>query len=159
MSEGALEELRRKSRETRPSKLMALVRIVLGLVIVGSGAMKFSVPMLWEVWSGQLSAANLPLQTLNLWLVPIVELTAGTLLVMGVYARANALVVIGMMVVAIYVHLVVAEPSLFPLQPREPVVPATVLAMAIVVLWRGAGAWSVDRLAAAEADGPAAGTS
>ena len=141
------EEFLQKVRHTRPSKLLGLTRILLGLVITVSGAMKFSVPMLWEVWSGQLIQADIPVYSFNLWFVPIVELVSGTLLIMGVHARLNALLVIGMMVVAVYVHLVVPDPSLFPLQPKEPVVPGVTLIMATYVLWGGAGRWSVDRLA------------
>ena len=39
--------------------------------------------------------------------------------------------------------LTVPDPSLFPLQPHAPVVPIMLLVMALVVLWRGAGAWSL----------------
>lgn len=149
-----MEEILTKLRDTRGSRLLGAVRILLGLVIVASGAMKYSIPMLWEIWSGQLTRAEMPFLAFNLYLVPIVEMVTGTLLVMGVMARVNAIIIIGMMVVAVYVHLVVVDPSLFPLQPNEPVVPLAVLAMAIYVLWAGAGAWSVDRLVARAEEGP-----
>ena len=55
-----------------------------------------------------------------------------------------ALVVFGMMLVAIYVHLVVDDHSLFPLQPSEPIIPLIVIAMGAYILWRGAGALSSD---------------
>jgi hypothetical protein len=48
------------------------------------------------------------------------------------------------MVVATYVHLVVDDPSLFPLQPREPFIPLIVIVCCAYLLWRGAGAWSLD---------------
>jgi len=48
------------------------------------------------------------------------------------------------MVVATYVHVVVDDPSLFPLQPSAPVIPLVIIAMCAYLLWRGAGAWSLD---------------
>jgi uncharacterized membrane protein YphA (DoxX/SURF4 family) len=49
------------------------------------------------------------------------------------------------MVVATYVHIVIDDPSLFPLQPVEPIGPLVLLAMLIYTVIRGAGAWSIDR--------------
>ena len=54
------------------------------------------------------------------------------------------MVVMGVMLVATYVHLAVDDPSLFPLQPSEPIIPLVVIAMSVYVLLRGAGAWSLD---------------
>ncbi len=68
----------------------------------------------------------------------------GAVLVVGLFVRPAALVVIGIMVVATYVHLVVDDPSLFPLQPSEPIIPLIVIVISVYVLWRGAGAWSLD---------------
>jgi hypothetical protein len=53
-------------------------------------------------------------------------------------------VVIGIMAVAIYVHVVVEDPSLFPLQPSEPILPLAVIALCLYLLWRGGGSWSRD---------------
>lgn len=110
-----------------------------------TGAMKLLVPMLAEAWSGQLLAAQLPFYTLTRWTVPFVEIGLGIVLAIGIFARPAALVVIGMMLVATYVHLVVDDRSLFPLQPSEPIIPLIVIAMAAYTLWRGAGAWSSDQ--------------
>ena len=49
-----------------------------------------------------------------------------------------------MMIVATHVHLVVHDPSLFPLQPEAPIFPLPAIAFNAYVLWRGGGAWSVD---------------
>jgi hypothetical protein len=49
-----------------------------------------------------------------------------------------------MMAVATYVHVVVNDPALFPLQPSAPVIPVTVIVLTAYVVWRGAGAWSLD---------------
>ena len=39
-------------------------------------------------------------------------------------------------------HLVVDDPSLFPLQPEEPIIPAVVMILSIYVLLRGGGTGS-----------------
>ena len=68
-----------------------------------------------------------------------------SLLALGWFARPAAAMVILLMLVATYVHLVVDDPSLFPLQPTEPIIPLAVIALSTLILWRGAGAWSLDR--------------
>ncbi len=109
-----------------------------------TGAMKLLIPMLAEAWSGQLLAANIPLHIVSRWTVPFLEMALGAVLMVGLFVRPAALVVIGIMVVATYVHLVVDDPSLFPLQPSEPIIPLMVIVMSVYVMWRGAGAWSLD---------------
>ena len=132
-------------RKTNGSRIVAGARIMAGLIILSTGVMKYTVPMLWEAWSGQLIAADLPLYSLTLWTVPAVEILVGIALVVGMYARLAALAVSGIMVVAAYVHLTVNDPALFPLQPHLPVAPLMVLAMASIVAVKGAGALSIDR--------------
>ena len=132
-------------RDTEPDKLAGVVRLMLGILFVMTGVMKLVVPTLAEAWSGQLLAAQLPLYTLTRWTVPFVEIALGSLLLAGWFARLASVAVIGIMVVATYTHLVVDDPTLFPLQPREPIIPVVVMAMSLLVVWRGAGAWSLDR--------------
>jgi len=131
-------------RRTTDDRLGGVIRILLGVLFLMTGVMKLAVPMLAEAWSGQLIAAELPFYTLSRWAVPFMEMAVGILLFVGTYARASAAVVTGIMVVATYVHLKVDDPTLFPLQPSEPIIPAVVVALAAYVLWRGAGAWSRD---------------
>ena len=131
-------------RHTSNDKLAGGLRIFLGLLFVMTGAMKLVVPMLADAWSGQLLAAQLPLYELNVRLVPFIEIAVGVVLLVGVYARLACLIVIGIMVVATYVHVVVDDPSLFPLQPSEPVIPLTVIAMSAYLIWKGGGAGSLD---------------
>jgi uncharacterized membrane protein YphA (DoxX/SURF4 family) len=109
-----------------------------------TGAMKLLVPMLADAWSGQLLAANLPFYNMTRWAVPFVEIALGSLLLAGLFARLASFAVIGIMIVATYTHLVVDDPTLFPLQPSEPVVPILVIVMSALILWKGAGAWSMD---------------
>ena len=84
---------------------------------------------------------------MTLWAVPFLEMFLGAVLLSGVFARVAVLVVINIMLVATYVHVVVNDPSLFPLQPSEPIIPLVVIAMSLYILWRGAGAWSLDLVA------------
>ncbi len=131
-------------RSTSDDKVAGVVRLLLAIVFVMTGVMKLVVPTLAEAWSGQLLAANLPFYSLTRWTMPFVEIGVGVALTVGVHARLASVIVMGIMVPAIYVHLVVDDPTLFPLQPSEPVVPIMVLLMSAYLVWRGAGAWSAD---------------
>ena len=133
-----------KLRSTKPDKLLGIVRIFLGIMFFSTGIMKFTFPMLWEAWSGQLIHSNLPFYTLTLYTIPVIEMTIGILLLVGYYSRVAALVVIPLMTVATYVHLVVNDPNLFPLQPDEPIIPIVAILMAGHVAWHGGGSWSKD---------------
>jgi uncharacterized membrane protein YphA (DoxX/SURF4 family) len=136
-------------RRTNSDRLAGVVRLMLGVVFVMTGVMKLVIPMLADAWSGQLLAANLPFYTLTRWTVPFVEMALGCMLLAGLFARLASFAVIGVMMVATYTHLVVDDATLFPLQPSEPVVPIIVMVMSALILWRGAGAWSLDLKATA----------
>jgi len=137
-------ELLDKLRATTNDRLVGVVRIMLGIIFLMTGLMKLFVARLSEAWSGQLLAADLPLYVVSRWSVPFVEIALGVALLVGFFARGAAAMAIAIMIVATYVHLKVDDPSLFPLQPSEPVIPLIVTALCLYVLWRGAGAWSVD---------------
>ena len=106
--------------------------------------MKLVVPMLAVAWAGQLAAANIPLAELNRWVVPLIEMGVGVALLVGFYTRVATLLVLNIMVVATYVHLVVTDPTLFPLQPAEPIIPAVVMILSTYVLVKGGGSGSLD---------------
>ncbi len=131
-------------RLTTNDKVTGSIRLMLGLIFLMTGPMKLLVPRLAEAWSGQLLAADIPLYSISLWTVPFVELFIGIVLAIGLFVRPAAVLVIGIMFVATYVHIVVDDQSLFPLQPSQPIIPLIVIAMSLYVLWRGAGAWSLD---------------
>ncbi len=133
-----------KLQRTTNDKLAGVIRLMLALVFLMTGPMKLLVPQLAEAWSGQLIAAQLPFYELSRWMVPFLELFLGIVLAIGILVRPAALVVIGIMVVATYVHVVVDDPSLFPLQPDEPIIPAIVMLGSAYLLWRGGGSWSRD---------------
>ena len=131
-------------RNTRNDRVSAGIRIGLGVVFLMTGVMKVVVPTLGAAFAGQLAAANIPFQDLNRWVVPFVEMAIGGALLIGFYTRLATLVVFSIMIVGTYVHLVVDDPSLFPLQPEEPIIPAVVMILSVYVLLRGGGSGSWD---------------
>ncbi len=139
-----MESILSRVRETRNNKALGVIRVVAGFMLLGSGVMKYGVPHLWEAWSGQLTAAELPFYTLTLWAVPTIEIVVGGGLLLGFFARLCGAIIVVMMAVATYVHIVADNPDLFPLQPHQPVVPLMLLAMSALVVLRGGGAWSLD---------------
>ena len=110
--------------------------------------MKLLVPMLAEAWEGQLQTAQVPFITLSRWSVPFLKIFLGVVLAMGYHTRLAVVMVMGIMSVATYVHIVVDDPALFPLQPSAPIIPLLVTAACFYLLWSGAGAWSLDRRSA-----------
>ena len=131
-------------RSTRDDRVAAGIRIALGVLFVMTGVMKLVVPSLGAAFAGQLAAGNIPLQELNRWLVPFIEVGVGVALLMGFHTRIATLLVFCIMIVGTYVHLVVDDPSLFPLQPVEPIIPIVVMILSVYLLIRGGGSGSSD---------------
>ena len=131
-------------RRTRDDRVAAWIRIALGVLFVMTGVMKLVVPSLGAAFVGQLAGADIPLQELNRWAVPFIEVGVGGVLLIGFYTRIATLIVFSIMIVGTYVHLVVDDPSLFPLQPEEPIIPVAVMILSIYVLLRGGGSGSSD---------------
>ena len=109
-----------------------------------TGVMILFFPVFSEAWLGQLIQVGILLVTFNFFLVPIIEILLGLILLKGFYTRFFTLLVFPIMLVAIYAHFAVEDASLFPIQPKFPIVPITVIIMAIIVLRKGAGSWSDD---------------
>jgi len=139
-----MNEILTKLRQTRCSKSTAVIRILLGVLFLMTGVMKFAVPQLREAFSGQLVAAGIPFHSFNMWIVPAAEISFGVLFMLGFMSRLVSLSAIVTMAVATYVHLVVEDPTLFPLQPTEPIIPAITIILCLYILWKGGGAWSLD---------------
>ncbi len=134
----------RDLRRTSDDSFAGAIRMALGVLFLMTGVMKLAVPMLADAFSGQLVASGIPMIWLAVWAVPIIEIGAGLVLLIGAFTRVVAVVIMGIMSVAAYVHMVVDDPSMFPLQPNEPVVPLVVMAMATYLVWRGGGSGSID---------------
>jgi len=131
-------------RQTEPDKLVGILRIMLGVIFLMTGTMKLTLAEFGAAWSLQLTEAEIPFYTLNYWSVPVLEILLGLLLLVGYYSRIGALMVLPLMFVAIYVHLTVSNPAAFPAQPQEPYIPIAVILMALYVLKKGGGRWSLD---------------
>jgi len=141
-------------RTTRDDRVAAGIRIGLGVLFVMTGIMKLAVPSLGAAFAGQLAAANIPFEDLQRWIVPFVEVGVGVALLIGYFTRVATLLVLNIMAVATYVHLVVNDPSLFPLQPEEPIIPAVVVLFSGYALLRGGGSGSLDLKASLNARPP-----
>ncbi len=139
-----MDALLSRVRHTRCSNAVGLCRALLGLLFLSTGVMKFAVPSLRNAFSGQLTEAGLPFHYVNMWLVPLAESVIGGMLLVGLFGRIASLVAIVMMIVATYVHLVVHNSELFPLQPEAPIIPLVTILLCLYVLWAGSGSWSID---------------
>jgi len=131
-------------RSTTPNKFVGIVRILLGIMFLMTGIMKLTMPEYGEAWSIQLIEANIPMYAFNYWFVPVFEVILGLFLLTGHYTKIAALLVLPVMLVAVYVHLTVTNPGAFPSQPQEPYMPIVVIMMALLVLVKGGGSWSMD---------------
>jgi len=134
------------SQKTGDDRVATGIRLLLAVLFVMTGVMKLAVPSLGAAFAGQLAGANIPLEELNRWVVPFLEIGVGVGVALGVgyYTRITTLLVYDIMLVATYVHVVVDDPSLFPLQPEEPVIPAVVMMLAVYLIVKGGGSRSLD---------------
>jgi hypothetical protein len=110
------------------------VRTFVGGLILSTGVMKLVVPRLRSAWGAQLDQANLPFRDVTYQVFPILEIGVGAVLIVGLFPQAGAVIVISMMAGATYVHLVVDDPDLFPLQPKKPLIPLGVIGLALYIL-------------------------
>ena len=131
-------------RRTRDDRAAAWIRTGLGIIFAMTGVMKLVVPSLGAAFAGQLAAAEIPFEALNRWIVPFIEIGVGGALLFGLYTRIATLLVFNIMIVATYTHLVVDDPSLFPLQPEQPIIPAIVMILSVYLVVRGGGSGSLD---------------
>jgi uncharacterized membrane protein YphA (DoxX/SURF4 family) len=134
----------KKLRQTTPNKWVGAIRTMLGIIFLMTGIMKLSFAEFGSAWSIQLIEAEIPFYTINYWFVPILEISLGIILLLGYYSRIGAVMIMPIMLVAIYVHITVSNPAAFPAQPQEPFIPIAVIIMAVIVLIKGGGNWSLD---------------
>ena len=145
-----LQRGRYELQSNRGERHIILPRLVSGLPLLAIGLAHVfnpSTPMMPLV-----EAADLPAAAILSPIAVAAEILAGTLLLLGAYARLGALLAIPTMAVAFYAHLVI---DVWPNgASNEPPVllPLAVLACATYVLWRGAGAWSIDSVLSRDED-------
>ena len=134
----------KKLRQTSHSYWLGIIRIMLGIIFLMTGIMKLTFAEFGSAWSIQLIDAEIPFYAINFWLVPVFEFILGIILLTGYYSRIGAVLILPIMTVAIYVHISVSNPAAFPAQPQEPIIPIAVIIMAVIVLIKGGGYWSLD---------------
>ena len=134
----------KKLRKTSPNKWVGIVRTMLGIIFLMTGIMKLTFAEFGSAWAIQLIEAEIPFYTINYWFVPIFEIILGIILLIGYNSRIGAVMIMPIMLVAIYVHITVSNPAAFPAQPQEPFIPIAVIIMAVIVLIKGGGSWSLD---------------
>lgn len=127
-------------RKTGPEKWLMIPRLIvaLPLVVFGSFHLTGRSPLM-EI----LLRADIPWPELNFYLAPVFMVVSGVSVGLGFYARLGAVIAAFAMLVATYSKLVIEE---WP-GPMEPplALPLVVLAACLIVLIKGAGAWSLDR--------------
>jgi uncharacterized membrane protein YphA (DoxX/SURF4 family) len=109
------------------------VRTFVGAMMLSTGVMKLVVPKLRSAWGAQLDQAQLPLRDVTYQAFPFAEISVGATLIAGVWPRAGAATVIVMMSGATYVHVLVDDPDVFPLQPKAPVIPLGMIGLALYI--------------------------
>lgn len=129
-------------RKTNDSKITIAPRLIAALPLIAIGIGHLAEP---ESFRLILIGAGIPLPDINLVIAPVIEVVAGTLLLVGLFARAGGLAAISTMLVALYSHAVI-DPSTLPETMAMPpiVLPLAVLASAVWVTYAGAGHWSLD---------------
>ena len=131
-------------RQTFPNVFVGIIRMMLGIIFIMTGTMKLTLSDFGAAWSIQLIEAEIPFYTFNYWFVPVFEIFLGMIILLGYYSRIGALMALPLMFVAIYVHLTVNNPAAFPAQPQDPYIPIAVITMALIVIKKGGGNWSMD---------------
>jgi len=135
-----MSTLLQRLRHTTEDRRVAILRIVGGLPLLVFGVMHLADP---EPFRQILEASRLPFVELNLVAAPLTEVAAGLLLISGYLARLGGLFGAATMIAAAYATIILASISSAPEVPPM-ALPVAVLAISTYVLWRGAGAWSLD---------------
>ena len=123
-------------RKTGPAKHLTVIRSLsaLPLILIGAQHVIGTAPILPII-----EGARIPQPVFFSYIVPPLEVIAGLLLLIGLYARIGALITLPTMGVAMYAHMVhdwADEPVI--------VLPIAVFLGVLQVLWGGAGAFSTD---------------
>ena len=135
-----MSKLLRRLQHTSENRRDAILRIFGGVPLLLFGAMHLIDP---EPFRQMLEASGLPFVELNLIAAPLTEVAAGLLLISGYLARLGGLFGATTMIAAAYATVILARLGSGPEVPPL-ALPVAVLAISAYVLWRGAGAWSLD---------------
>lgn len=119
--------------------LKKVMRYLLGIMFLMTGAMKIFLPEFGDAFMIQLTEAGIPWPNFNFWMVPIIEILLGFFLLFKFKYLLALILIIPIMLVALYVHIVVVDPAAFPAQPRFPVIPIVVLSMVYYLIIKEVG--------------------
>ncbi|MDQ8189409.1 DoxX family protein [Roseibacillus persicicus] len=126
----------RQITRTTNQKSSAIVRILVSLPLLGIGIQHLigTAPL-----EPILRGAGIPFPELNNVIGTGAEILAGALLITGFFARAGAALTIPTMAMALYAHAV------YDWADEPPVIlPIALILGSLYVIWKGAGAWSLD---------------
>ena len=104
---------------------------MLGIFMLITGVMTFFVPEFRGSFISQLAAAEIPLARLSLFVIPTLEAVAGVMFLQGIMTRLASLFTIFIMALITYLHLVVDEAPLYPLQFGLPLIPIVALVLSL----------------------------
>lgn len=153
---------------TGDAKYAIVLRAVAGVPLLLFGMMHLTgaAPM-----EPLIEAAGLPAAGLLGVLAPIAQVVAGVSLLLGAFARVGSALAIGTMLGAVATHVKVADDAWPTPQDDGSIAPGpepvalmyvaiVIILLGAVLLWRGAGKWSVDRsMAGTAGNRPSAGVS
>lgn len=140
--------------KTTNQKHIAILRIIAGAPLLMFGIMHLTGAMPMKPL---IEAAGFPMPGITAIIAPLAQILAGLLLLSGAFARVGALVAIGTMFGALITHMKIPNdqwPTPSELDPSiilpgpEPTfmmaIAAAVILFSAYVIFKGAGAWSVD---------------
>ncbi len=130
--------------QTFPSKLIGCYRIALGVIFMFVGGLKLTLETIQHAWCIQLTEIKIPYCILFFWMIPLLEILAGTALILGFLSRVAALVVLPILAMAFYAYLNVSNPEAFLAQPYEAYLPSITIMLATTIFIYGGGSWSMD---------------
>jgi len=124
--------------------MLGINRILFGIVQILAGFLKLALGNFQHAWCTQLAEIKVPYIQLFYWFIPLLEIVAGLLLIVGFMSRIAAFAILPIMAVAIYLYFTVSNPEAFLAQPHEAMLPPIMVMMAILLLLFGGGRWSLD---------------
>jgi len=113
----------------RSTGFVSAARVLVGLFLLGLGVATFFAGDFRSVLMAQLSAANVPFQSLTLSVIPSIEGVAGVMLLGGFMVRLASLVGVVISLYLTFLDIVVTSPTLLPLQFGLPLIPIVALVL------------------------------
>lgn len=122
--------------QTHSSRATVVPRLIAGVPLVGINIQHLTGAAPLEPI---LIGAGIPMPGINAVVGPVFGVIAGVLILAGTFARIGSVIAIGSMLMALFAHVRfdwADEPTI--------ALPIAVIAASAWILWKGAGAWSVD---------------